>query len=215
MSALRSILLRREAGIVVMIVLFCLAVGAHQAAVPDARQLRIILLLMPLIMIGAMGQMLVHRRPPCRSVDRLDAGLFGDGHRHDVPRSSRDAGGPRLPRRRSASAPLLGLVNGVVGHAVPPARDHRHAGHAQPLSRPDLHHLGRQADRPPVDPVRAQGACRRPRRSSASRGSSSSPSASRSLTYLVRSCTPASAGRSMRSAPTRSAAPLRGITVAA
>lgn len=59
MSALRSILLRREMGILVMIVLFCLAVGAYKPQFLTLGQLRIILLLVPLIMIGAMGQMLV------------------------------------------------------------------------------------------------------------------------------------------------------------
>ena len=59
MSALRSILLRREMGILVMIILFCLAVGAYKPQFLTLGQLRIILLLVPLIMIGAMGQMLV------------------------------------------------------------------------------------------------------------------------------------------------------------
>jgi len=59
MNALRSILLRREAGILVMIVLFCLAVGAAKPQFLTLDSLRIILLLTPLIMIGAMGQMLV------------------------------------------------------------------------------------------------------------------------------------------------------------
>jgi rhamnose transport system permease protein len=59
MSALRSILLRREMGILVMIVLFCLAVGAYKPQFLTLGQLRIVLLLVPLILIGAMGQMLV------------------------------------------------------------------------------------------------------------------------------------------------------------
>src|SRR5690606_17613881 len=59
MNALRSIFLRRELGILVMIVLFCLAVGAYKPQFLTLDQLRIILLLTPLIMIGAMGQMLV------------------------------------------------------------------------------------------------------------------------------------------------------------
>jgi rhamnose transport system permease protein len=59
MNALRAMLLRREAGILVMIVLFCLAVGAVKPMFLTANSLRIILLLVPLIMIGAMGQMLV------------------------------------------------------------------------------------------------------------------------------------------------------------
>lgn len=59
MNALRSIFLRREAGIAVMIVLFCLAVGLYKPQFLTANNLRVILLLTPLIMIAAMGQMLV------------------------------------------------------------------------------------------------------------------------------------------------------------
>lgn len=59
MTALRNILLRREAGILVMIILFCLAVGTQKPQFLTLDSLRIILLLIPLILIGAMGQMLV------------------------------------------------------------------------------------------------------------------------------------------------------------
>jgi len=59
MSVLRTLLARREAGIAVMIVLFCLAVGLVKPQFLSLNSLRIILLLVPLIMIGAMGQMLV------------------------------------------------------------------------------------------------------------------------------------------------------------
>ncbi|MDB5586697.1 MAG: Rhamnose transport system permease protein [Devosia sp.] len=59
MTALRNILLRREAGILVMIILFCLAVGTQKPQFLTLDSLRIILLLTPLILIGAMGQMLV------------------------------------------------------------------------------------------------------------------------------------------------------------
>jgi rhamnose transport system permease protein len=59
MKTLSAILLRREAGILVMIVLFCLAVGTQKPHFLTLDSLRIILLLVPLIMIGAMGQMLV------------------------------------------------------------------------------------------------------------------------------------------------------------
>jgi len=59
MSVLRYLLYRREAGIAVMIVLFCLAVGLYKPQFLTLNSLRIILLLVPLIMIGAMGQMLV------------------------------------------------------------------------------------------------------------------------------------------------------------
>lgn len=59
MNALRFIFLRREAGIFVMIVLFCAAVGLYKPQFLTAQSLRIVLLLTPLIMIGAMAQMLV------------------------------------------------------------------------------------------------------------------------------------------------------------
>lgn len=59
MSLLRAIFVRREAGIAVMIVLFCLAVGAVKPQFLTLDQLRLILLLTPLIMIAAMGQMMV------------------------------------------------------------------------------------------------------------------------------------------------------------
>ncbi|WP_374624432.1 ABC transporter permease [Devosia sp.] len=59
MNMLRALFVRREAGIAVMIVLFCLAVGAIKPQFLSLDQLRIILLLTPLIMIAAMGQMMV------------------------------------------------------------------------------------------------------------------------------------------------------------
>ena len=59
MSLLRMLLVRREAGILVMIVLFCLAVGLYKPQFLSLNSLRIVLLLVPLILIGAMGQMLV------------------------------------------------------------------------------------------------------------------------------------------------------------
>src|SRR4029078_9788856 len=59
MRVLRTLFLRREAGIFVMIVLFCLAVGLVKPQFLTLNSLRIILLLTPLILIGAMGQMMV------------------------------------------------------------------------------------------------------------------------------------------------------------
>ena len=59
MTLLRTLLIRREAGIFVMIILFCLAVGLYKPQFLTLNSLRIILLLVPLILIGAMGQMLV------------------------------------------------------------------------------------------------------------------------------------------------------------
>ena len=49
----------REAGIFVMIILFCTAVGLYKPHFISTNSLRIILLLVPLIMIGAIAQMLV------------------------------------------------------------------------------------------------------------------------------------------------------------
>ena len=51
MTLLRSIFLRREAGILVMIVVFCVAVGLYKPHFLSGQSLRIILLLTPLIMI--------------------------------------------------------------------------------------------------------------------------------------------------------------------
>ncbi len=59
MSLLARLLLRREAGILMMIILFCLAVGLYKPQYLTLNQLRVTMLLVPLIMIGAMGQMLV------------------------------------------------------------------------------------------------------------------------------------------------------------
>ena len=59
MNLLGGILRRRETGIAVMIVLLCLAVGLYKPQFLTLNQLRVILLLVPLIMIVAMGQMLV------------------------------------------------------------------------------------------------------------------------------------------------------------
>ncbi len=184
MNLLRSIFLRREAGIAVMIVLFCLAVGAVKPQFLTLDQLRIILLLTPLIMIAAMGQMMVivarHVDLSIGSTLGFSAMVSGMLYRWDetwlgfnvpwwtgIPLSVA-AGAAARSRQRHPDP------------GVPAARDHRHARHAQPLSRPDLHPLQRQADRSPVDSVRVEGRCRRPRRSSAFRGSSSSPSAWRS-----------------------------------
>jgi rhamnose transport system permease protein len=59
MSLVRSILMRREAGIAAMIVLFVLAVSLYKPQFFTLNNLRVILLLTPLVMIAAMGQMLV------------------------------------------------------------------------------------------------------------------------------------------------------------
>lgn len=59
MNALRAVFARREAGILSMIVLFCIVVGILRPRFLSFDELRIILLLVPLILIGAMGEMLV------------------------------------------------------------------------------------------------------------------------------------------------------------
>jgi rhamnose transport system permease protein len=59
MTALKSILLRREMGILVVIILFCLAVGIAKPRFLTLDNFRTMLMLIPLIMIVAMGQMLV------------------------------------------------------------------------------------------------------------------------------------------------------------
>lgn len=59
MNLLARLLLRREAGILMMIILFCLAVGLYKPQYLTLNQMRVTMLLVPLIMIGAMGQMLV------------------------------------------------------------------------------------------------------------------------------------------------------------
>ncbi len=59
MNALRAILLRREMGIFVAIIVFCAIVGILKPRFLELDNLRVILLLVPLIMIAAMGEMLV------------------------------------------------------------------------------------------------------------------------------------------------------------
>jgi len=59
MSVLRNIFLRREAGIAVMIVMVVVAVSAYKPHFFNYNSLRIVLLLVPLIMMVAMGQMMV------------------------------------------------------------------------------------------------------------------------------------------------------------
>jgi rhamnose transport system permease protein len=59
MTMLRNILLRREAGIFVAIIVFCIIVGLIKPRFLSIDNLRVMLLLVPLLMIAAMGQMLV------------------------------------------------------------------------------------------------------------------------------------------------------------
>lgn len=59
MNIVRGILMRRETGIAVMILLLCVAVGLYKPQFLTMNQLRVIMLLVPLVMIVAMGQMLV------------------------------------------------------------------------------------------------------------------------------------------------------------
>jgi len=59
MSAVLRILRAREAGIVVMLVVFCLAVGAIEPRFLTLETARIVLLAIPLVMVAAMGEMMV------------------------------------------------------------------------------------------------------------------------------------------------------------
>jgi rhamnose transport system permease protein len=59
MNTLRFIFARREAGIFVMIVLFCAVVGIIEPRFLSTNTLRVVLLIVPLMMIAAMGEMLV------------------------------------------------------------------------------------------------------------------------------------------------------------
>ncbi|MHA1554209.1 MAG: ABC transporter permease, partial [Alphaproteobacteria bacterium] len=59
MNAMRKILLGREMGLVVMIVLIVAVVGFYKPHFLSLNSLRIVMLLVPLIMIVAMGQMMV------------------------------------------------------------------------------------------------------------------------------------------------------------
>lgn len=58
-AVLKMMLLRREAGIAVMLVLFCLVVGAIEPRFLSFDTLRIVMLAVPLILIAGMGQMMV------------------------------------------------------------------------------------------------------------------------------------------------------------
>lgn len=59
MNAVKSILLRREMGIFVAIIVFCAIVGLIKPRFLDLDNLRVVMLFVPLIMIAAMGEMLV------------------------------------------------------------------------------------------------------------------------------------------------------------
>ena len=118
MSALGNILRRREVGIAVMIVLFCLAVGLVKPQFLTLDQLRIILLLTPLIMIGAMGQMLVivarHVDLSIGSMLGVSAMVSGMLYRFDLPSFGFDVPWwTGIPLSIAVGA-LLGLGNGVL-----------------------------------------------------------------------------------------------------
>ena len=59
MNAVKSIMLRREMGIFVAIIVFCIIVGLIKPRFLALDNLRVIMLFVPLIMIAAMGEMLV------------------------------------------------------------------------------------------------------------------------------------------------------------
>jgi rhamnose transport system permease protein len=113
MNALRSIFVRREAGIAVMIVLFCLAIGLYKPQFLTFDYLRIILMLTPLLMIAAMGQMLVlvarHVDVSMGSMVGLSAMITGMMFR-DMP---------EIPWQFGfivavGTGALLGLINGTL-----------------------------------------------------------------------------------------------------
>jgi len=118
MTTLRTIFLRREAGIAVMIVLFCLAVGAFKPQFLTFDQLRIILLLTPLIMIGAMGQMLVivarHVDLSIGSILGLSAMVSGMLYRWDATWFGFDVPWWMGIPISVAVGTLLGLANGAL-----------------------------------------------------------------------------------------------------
>lgn len=58
-AVLGTLFARREAGIALMLVIFCLAVGAVEPRYLSSETLRIVLLAIPLILVAAMGQMMV------------------------------------------------------------------------------------------------------------------------------------------------------------
>jgi rhamnose transport system permease protein len=113
MSLLRSLVMRREAGIFVMIVLFCLAVGLYKPQFLTGNNLRVILLLTPLIMIAAMGQMLVlvarHVDLSMGSILGLSAMVTGMMFR-DMPQIPWALGFAVA----IGTGALLGLINGAL-----------------------------------------------------------------------------------------------------
>ncbi|MDW6025203.1 ABC transporter permease [Mesorhizobium sp. BAC0120] len=113
MNMLRGTLLRREAGIAAMILLFCLTVGLYKPQFLTVNQLRVILLLVPLIMIAAMGQMLVivarHVDLSIGSMLGLSAMLTGMMFR-DLPEIPWGVGFIVA----IGTGALLGLVNGAL-----------------------------------------------------------------------------------------------------
>jgi rhamnose transport system permease protein len=113
MSGLQSLFLRREAGILVMIVLFCLIVGYRKPQFLTGQSLQIILLLVPLVMIGAMAQMLAliarHVDLSIGSILGFSAMVVGIMYR-DMPDIVWIVGFPVA----IATGALLGLFNGLL-----------------------------------------------------------------------------------------------------
>jgi rhamnose transport system permease protein len=113
MNLVQSLFMRREAGILVMIVLFCVLVGLYKPQFLTGQSLRIILLLVPLIMIGAMAQMLVlvarHVDLSIGSILGFSAMVVGLMYR-DFPDVWWIVGFPVA----LATGAALGLANGVL-----------------------------------------------------------------------------------------------------
>jgi rhamnose transport system permease protein len=118
MNAVMNLLRKREAGIIVMIVLFCLFVGWQRPQFLSTDQLRIILLLTPLIMIGAMGQMMVlvarHVDLSIGSMLGVSAMMSGMLYRWDATWFGFDVPWWTGIPLSIATGALLGLFNGVL-----------------------------------------------------------------------------------------------------
>jgi hypothetical protein len=111
--------------------------------------LRIILLLVPLIMIGAMGQMLVI------VARHVDLSIGSTQAFAAMVTALMFKFYPEVPWGLGFVVAIgigaaLGLFNGALITLFPPAGHHRDPGHAQSLSRAHLHRFGRQAGGPAI-----------------------------------------------------------------
>lgn len=118
MNTVVNLLRKREAGIIVMIVLFCLYVGWRKPQFLTTDQLRIILLLVPLIMIGAMGQMMVlvsrHVDLSIGSMLGVSAMMSGMMYRFDEAWFGFNVPWWTGIPLSIATGAVLGLINGIL-----------------------------------------------------------------------------------------------------